>query len=160
MRRLSLLVIGTAVIGLAALASAPAGAAGLTLVVDKLRSAGGTVHLALWSSAKGFTEAEFALIHTERPAARGQVRFDLGRLAPGPYAVAAYHDENGNGKFDQTLIGWPDEGLGFSNGAWIALGAPSFEEAAFEVRPGTQVVSVSLRYPSARPAAGRTSGSQ
>ncbi len=76
----------------------------------------------------------------------GEVRFTIPGLAPGRYAVASYHDENGNGKFDQTWIGLPDEGLGFSNGAWIGFGAPAFDEAAVEISEKNRVIAVTLRY--------------
>ncbi len=153
MRHLTLLATCLAVILSTGTASAPAAAEGLTVVIEKLRSSAGTVHLALWDRAEGFTEPDAALVLREQPAAPGQVRFDLGDLKPGLYAIATYHDENGNGEFDQTWIGWPDEGLGFSNGAWISLGAPSFKEAAFEIRSKSQVIAVSLRYPTSGPAA-------
>ncbi len=63
----------------------------------------------------------------------GEARFTFRGLPPGRYAVVGYHDENGNGAFDQTWIGLPEEGLGFSNGAWIGFSAPSFAEAAVEI---------------------------
>ncbi len=160
MRGLSPIVFGIAAIAVAAIPAPPAAAAALTVVIDKLRNGRGTVHLALWNRAEGFTEADAALILREQPAAPGQVRFDLGEIKPGYYAIATFHDENGNGEFDQTWIGWPDEGLGFSNGAWISLGAPSFEEAAFEVGSKTQVVAVALRYPTSESAARRGPDSQ
>jgi len=145
-------LIALALAAMTAELSLPARAAELSIVIDKLRSARGSVHLALWNRAEDFTDPDAALVRTNLPAADGQVRFDLGELAPGRYAIAAFHDENGNGSFDRTWIGLPDEGLGFSNGAWIGLGAPSFKEAAFEVLPSTprskaQVVVVGLRYP-------------
>ncbi len=154
MRHLLLLATGLATILGASTAATPAAAAGLTVVIEQLRSGSGTVHLALWNRAEGFTDSDAAFILREKPSTPGQVRFDLGELKPGQYAIATYHDENGNGKFDRTWIGWPDEGLGFSNGAWISLGAPSFEEAAFAVRSKSQVVAVALRYPTLEPAAG------
>jgi len=145
-------VLSVACAAIALGAAARASAAELTVVVAELRSPKGSVHLALWDRAEGFTKNDAALIRTEQPAAEGQVRFELGKLAPGFYALAAYHDENGNGQFDRTWIGWPDEGLAFSNGAWIGFGAPSFKEAAFEVQADgdtavPQVVVVPLRYP-------------
>lgn len=146
-------------------ASCAAAAADLTVVVADLRSPKGSVHLAVWDRAEGFTEDEAALIRTERPAAEGQVRFELGKMTPGFYALAAFHDENGNGQFDRTWIGWPNEGLAFSNGAWIGFGAPSFKEAAFEVQADggaarPQVVVVPLRYPTQDPAPSKPTGSQ
>ena len=67
-------------------------------------------------------------------------------LKPGRYALAVYHDENGNGEFDRTWIGLPAEGLGFSNGAWIGLGPPSFEEAAVTLKGQEQTIVIALRY--------------
>lgn len=127
--------------------SQAARAAELSVVADKLRSQDGAVHLALWDRAEGFIEPENAIVRTQQPATGPRVRFDLGDLAPGRYAVVIFHDENGNGEFDRTWIGLPDEGLGFSNGAWIGLGAPSFKEAAFELSQESREVVVPLRYP-------------
>ncbi len=62
------------------------------------------------------------------------------------FSVARDHDENGTGEFDQTWISRPDEGLGFSNGAWIGLGPPAFGEAALEVSEKDRVIAVTLRY--------------
>ena len=123
----------------------------ITIVVDKLRSARGTVRVALWAGAEGFTDADAAIVKADQPAQSGEVRFTFPGLAPGRYAVASYHDENGNGEFDQTWIGLPDEGLGFSNGAWIGLGPPSFEEARVEITGNQSIIAVSLRYPGSAP---------
>ena len=118
----------------------------VTIVIDNLRSARGQVRIALWAGPEGFTDADAAIVETGQPARSGAVRFTIPGLAPGRYAVASYHDENGNGKFDQTWIGLPDEGLGFSNGAWIGFGAPGFDEAAVEISTKNRVIVVTLRY--------------
>ena len=123
----------------------PSGA--LDVVVENLRSDRGVVQLALWKGPEGFTEREAALMIVRRPASNGRVSFSFPDLPPGRYALAGYHDENDNDRFDQTWIGWPDEGLGFSNGAWIGLlGAPSFDAAAVEVDAGAQTIVITLRY--------------
>lgn len=121
-------------------------ASNLTIVVKNLRSADGEVYVGLWDAADGFINPSAALVLSERPAAYGEVRFTFSRLKPGLYAAVSFHDENRNGDFDRTWLGLPDEGLGFSNGAWIHLGPPSFEEAAFEVKGEHEVVTVRLRY--------------
>ena len=56
-------------------------------------------------------------------------------LAPGRYAVLAFHDRNANGVLDQNFMGIPREPLGFSRRYW-GRGAPVFSEAAVEVRAG------------------------
>ncbi len=118
----------------------------VTIVVDNLRSARGRVRIALWSRPDGFADVDAAIVEAGQPARPGEVRFTIPGLAPGRYAVASYHDENGNGEFDQTWIGLPDEGLGFSNGAWIGLGPPAFDEAAVEISEKDRVIVVTLRY--------------
>lgn len=140
--------------GLLAAAGAPAAVAttqgpsgALSVLVENLRNDHGVVRLALWNGPDGFTEREAALMILRRPAENGRVRFSFPDLPPGRYALAGYHDENDNDRFDQTWIGWPDEGLGFSNGAWIGLlGAPSFQAAAVEVAAGAQTIVIALRY--------------
>ncbi len=119
---------------------------GLTVVIGNLRSGEGRIRVALWRDPATFATENTALVEADQNARPGAVRFSFPGLPPGRYAVASYHDENGNGAFDQTLIGLPDEGLGFSNGAWIGLGAPSFEEAAVEITRTQRIITVSLRY--------------
>ncbi len=53
--------------------------------------------------------------------------------APGLYALAVYHDEDGNRKFNKNFLGIPIEPFGVSNNPTIGLSPPSFEEAAFNV---------------------------
>ncbi len=66
----------------------------------------------------------------------GIARGAFAGIKPGAYAIAAYHDENGNRTFDKGLFGWPLEGYGFSNDAPVFLGAPPFARAAFSVPEG------------------------
>jgi len=67
-------------------------------------------------------------------------------LAPGAYAVAAYHDENGNGEFDQGFLGLPLEGYGFSRDASGFLSAPSFSSAAVLLEEGGKTIRIRLSY--------------
>ncbi len=119
----------------------------LTVVVENLRSDRGEVRVALWQGPEGFTKAKAALAKKRLEPQNGTARVTFPGLAPGRYALAIYHDENDNGKFDRTWLGLPKEGLGFSNGAWISLaGAPSFKAAAVELAPGVRSIVISLRY--------------
>lgn len=119
----------------------------LTVLVENVQGADGKIRVALWNAAEGFTESEAVIAHGFADASLGEKTVIFEGLAPGTYALAAYHDENDNGKFDRTFIGLPAEGLGFSNGAWIkAFGPPSFEEAAIEVENGGSQTTIALRY--------------
>jgi len=126
--------------------AAPRTPADITVIVENLRSDKGDVRVALWSGPEGFTKSEAAVAETGKKAQIGRVSFRFAGLPPGRYAIASFHDENGNGDFDRTFLGLPKEGLGFSNGAWIHLGPPKFDEAAIEVKAAHQVIVVKLRY--------------
>ena len=126
---------------------APTSANSLKVVIKDVRGDAGTVHIGLWNDAEGFAESAKRLDGAEAPARDGNSEFLFEDLTPGRYALIVYHDENGNGAFDRTLIGLPAEGLGFSNGAWIDLfGAPSFEDAAIELKDSETATEISVRY--------------
>ncbi len=52
---------------------------------------------------------------------------------PGRYALAAYHDQNGNKKLDRKLNQLPKEPFALSNNRPLKLQMPKFEDAAFNV---------------------------
>jgi uncharacterized protein (DUF2141 family) len=81
----------------------------------------------------------------EATAAAGAtvVRFDA--VAPGRYAVQAFHDETDQGVVHQNLLGIPRERIGFSNDAPLGLRGPRFEDAAFPVGTETTRVNLTLR---------------
>ena len=122
-------------------------AAVLMVVIEEIRSASGQVHVGVWSDPEGFGKEKSRIAGTSAAVNGPSQTLVIRDLEPGTYALAAYHDENDNGDFDRTWIGLPDEGLGFSNGAWITLfGAPSFDSASIELKhPSTRAV-IALRY--------------
>lgn len=66
-------------------------------------------------------------------------------LPPGNYAVATYHDENGDRDFNRTLFSIK-EGFGFSNDAPTTLGLPSLKSARFELPASGRTLIVKTRY--------------
>lgn len=115
------------------LGAASAMAVELRVKVVGLRSADGTVHFALYDRAQGFATEEGMIGGTQVKARAEGVVGVFDGVTPGTYAVAVYHDESGNGAFDQGLFGLPLEDFGFSNDAPVWLGPPDFEDAAFVV---------------------------
>ncbi len=129
--------------------SSPATTGTATLVVELsgLRNDHGKLHASLYASEDGFpTEPEKALRRVDVPISGGRARVVLEGLAPGGYAVAAYHDENGDGKLDTGFLGIPTEGLGASNDAKGFMGPPSFEKARVEVKAGENRIAVRISY--------------
>lgn len=121
----------------------PAAAADLSITVTGVSSAEGRVMLALFNSADTFQKAP--LRAAEAPARAGTVTLEIKDLPPGAYAFALYHDANGNGKLDTNVVGMPVEDYAFSNNAMGKRGAPSYEQARFEMPAAGAAVSVTLR---------------
>lgn len=66
-------------------------------------------------------------------------------LRPGHYAIATYHDENGDRDFNRTLFSIK-EGFGFSNDAPTTLGLPSFEAVRFQLPEQGRAIAIRTRY--------------
>ena len=66
---------------------------------------------------------------------------------PGVYALAIYHDENANRKFDRTGIGFPAEGYGFSNNPLTLAGLPSFRSVRLNVPRSGLTSRIQMKYP-------------
>ncbi len=101
----------------------------LTVDVVGLKNNKGDVHIALFDKPDHFPYHEGVRTEEEVSISKMQARAIFHDLKPGKYAIAVYHDENGNDEFDQGFLGIPLEDYGFSNGARAFLGPPSFEEA-------------------------------
>ena len=65
---------------------------------------------------------------------------------PGTYAVAVYHDADGNHEFNRSGLGMPTEGFGFSNDAATRFGLPSFDAARFTAAVGDTALRIRMRY--------------
>ena len=76
------------------------------------------------SPTRGFRAAG-VVAATYRPASKGEMRVVFAGLPPGEYAVAAFHDADGDGKLAQNIVGMPTEGFGFSNGATGFMDRPA-----------------------------------
>ena len=111
-------------------------AAELRIHVSGLRSAQGDLHYAVYDDAAHFPEGKGWVAEGKVKARTPGVKVVIGGLRPGIYAVAVYHDENGNDEFDQGLLGIPLEDFGFSGDALAFLGPPGFSSAAIEIRAG------------------------
>lgn len=126
------------------------GATGAAAETVKVRITGfeeieGDVHAALYDDSEAFpkpgqmlTEKKVVL---DGPVA--EVAFD--ELAAGRrYAVAVYHDANGNDEFDQGIFGIPLERYGFSREPRVFLRAPQFDESALTLPPEGLVIEIDL----------------
>ena len=127
------------------LAVIPAQAADLTVAVTGVKDDANTIRIALYSHADGFRHEDKAAQILSVPAKPGTVFGTFHDLAPGRYAVIAYHDENGNQRLDLVLGMFPAEGWGLSNDPDV-IGPPSFADSAFDLGEEAATVTVPLHY--------------
>ena len=118
----------------------------LTVRVSGLNNDRGRVAVALFASAETFPDQRRALSGQLAKIENGRAAVRFAGLSPGRYAVAVLHDENENAKMDFNFLGMPLEGYGFSNDASAPFGPPSFEAAAFRLKPRDSFVPVRVRY--------------
>jgi uncharacterized protein (DUF2141 family) len=136
-----------AAFGLALLLIAGAArAADLVVEIEGVRSGNGDIHLGLYNSAATWLDDERAVANEKTAALRGTTRLVFRDLPPGTYALALYHDENGNGEFDTNFLGIPREGYAISNDVHPVLSAPSFAEAAFTLPAEGRTLRIAMIY--------------
>jgi uncharacterized protein (DUF2141 family) len=130
-------ILAGAIVSLAT--AAPA--ATLVIRAEGVRSADGMVYVGVCD--RSFDEASCP--YRDRARARaGTVEFRIPNVRPGSYAIAIFHDLNGDGKLDRNLLGLPNEPYGFSNDVG-RRGIPSFQGALVPVREPSTAVTVTIR---------------
>lgn len=122
-----------------------AGKVRLTVAATSLRNAKGEVAVTVYpDDRKRFLAKGGKLLRARIPATAPTTEACFW-LAPGHYAVATYHDENGDRDFNRTLFAIK-EGFGFSNDAPTTFGIPSFEKVRFALGAQGGTVRVKTRY--------------
>lgn len=126
----------------AALLAAPNQAADLEVTLRGVNSTEGQALVAVHRHVPGagFPADDGVVAGKARPAATGDIRFFFEALPPGDYAVAAFHDADGDGQLDANLVGMPTECYGFSNDARGFMGPPTFDAARVSVGSGEETV--------------------
>jgi len=119
----------------------------LEVEVLGMRNDHGQVGCSLFNDPPSFPRDESKVIrHAWAPIHGGKAICEFPGLAAGEYAAVVYHDENGNGKFDENFLGMPKEGFGFSRDAPARLSAPTFDEANFKYDGKHLRIPIHIRY--------------
>ena len=128
------------------LAPLTASAGDLTVTIDGVDNAQGSMLGALYTNESTFLNPAYAVARFKMKAASGEIRYVLGNLAAGRYALSVFHDASDNGRFDRNDLGVPVESHGFSNDALGSGGPPKFSQAAFDFEGKAKSITVSLNY--------------
>jgi uncharacterized protein (DUF2141 family) len=124
---------------------ASASSTSLTVRVNGFRSQGGQLCLSLYSKAKGFPGSTSGAIQAQC-LKTGTPMLTFQNLNSGNYAVAVFHDANGDGTLNRNPIGIPTEGFGFSRNPRILTGPPAFSDSAIFVAGPGHNIDIKLNY--------------
>jgi uncharacterized protein (DUF2141 family) len=108
----------------------------LSVEILNARSSQGTIEAALYGNDADWLKTP---LQGERSAAAERAVVVYRNLPAGNYALAVFHDENGNRKLDTNIAGMPVERFGFSRDAWGRMGPPAFADSAIELREDTAI---------------------
>ena len=119
----------------------------LSVAIEGLQNSRGVVCLKIFSGSQGFPSENTNVADQTCVAIDTiplTVTFD--DLAFGNYAIALYHDSNGDGQLNRGAFGIPVEGFGFSNNPAIRMGPAEFEEAMFLWAGANTAITIQMQY--------------
>ncbi len=103
----------------------------LSISVEGVRSSQGEISIAVYNESHGFLTFDRAFKADSTTARRGTTELTIDGLPDGTYAIALFHDENGNKRLDTNWLGIPKEDVAFSIAKMKTFGPPCFEDCAF-----------------------------
>lgn len=115
----------------------------LEVVARGVETTEGFIQVALYREEGSFLKFEQVFRNASAPAREGETRVVLDDLPAGEYAIAIFHDENGNEELDTNWLGIPREPLGFSRARMKTFGPPGFRECVVTLQ-GDMTVEIPL----------------
>lgn len=112
----------------------------LSLTIDGISSSDGNVCVAIYKDQKSFLKFDKVYKMGSEKAVKGNTFIQINDIAEGNYAVAVFHDENGNKELDTNMLGIPKESVAFSNAKMKMFGPPKFDECAFKIASNTEII--------------------
>ncbi len=112
----------------------------LNIQVDGFRNKRGQVCLSLFASSKGFPDSRANAVKAKCvKISETPMVITLNNLKVGNYAVALFHDANGDGQLNRNSLGIPTEEFGFSQNPAVITGVPRFSDSAVLVAGSTNI---------------------
>ncbi|MGP1387529.1 MAG: DUF2141 domain-containing protein [Thainema sp.] len=121
----------------------------LNIAVNGLRSAEGQVCVKLFSGSSGFPNDDNSAVQRQCIAigeSETPMTVTFTDVQPGSYAIAAYHDSNGDEQLNRGAFGMPTEGYAFSNDAVAETGPAAFEDAVFLIAGPNTAIQIEMKY--------------
>lgn len=120
----------------------------INVTVQGVRSGSGLVAITLYpDNPRRFLVRNGSLYVGRVAAHQGQTTGCIYVPKPGVYAIAIYHDENGDQNFNRSGIGLPAEGYGFANNPSTLAGLPAFQSVRLSIPRSGLLTRVQMKYP-------------
>ena len=103
----------------------------LSVTINGVSSDKGNICYAVYTNESSFLKFDEVYKSGSEKAVKGSTAFSIFDLPDGDYAIAIFHDENGNQNLDTNLFGIPKEQVAFSKGKMKMFGPPKFSECVF-----------------------------
>jgi len=117
----------------------------IVIHVTGLGSSKAPLRIAVFNTEQTWLRDGSALYRTILDPDGPQGEWTIERAAYGEYAVAAFHDTNGNGELDRNFFGMPKEPYGFSNDARGVFGPASWQDARVRVNAPVTDITIELK---------------
>ncbi len=103
-----------------------------TVTVTNIKESKGQIVIGVFDRQSSFPKEGKQVRKIVIPVTGNQVSKTID-LPNGTYGLAIFHDENGDGKCDQNMLGIPKEGFAFSNNFKPSVKAPKFKDVQFTI---------------------------
>ena len=119
----------------------------IKVTVNGVGAGGGILSVELYHDPDNFLNKKVRTRRIRVPATEGQhiVCFNLPQQ--GTYAIAAYHDIDGNRKLNKSWNMMPKEPFGLSNNPEQHFGFPKFSDSAFTIDHSSVNITINLLTP-------------
>ncbi len=114
----------------------------LRLSIEGVASAEGMVSAALYTDQESFLKFDKVFKAVSTKSEKSVTNIVVKNIPDGDYAIAIFHDKNGNEKLDTNILGIPKEPVAFSKAKMKMFGPPKFSECAFLVTEDTEITIV------------------
>jgi uncharacterized protein (DUF2141 family) len=119
----------------------------LNVEVTGMKDQTGLLCMKLFTGNQGFPDSnEKALKRECVKITEDPMKFTYRGLPAGSYAIALFHDANGDRKLNRNAAGMPLEGYGFSKNPVVKQGPPKFGQAVFLVAGPNTGIRIEMKY--------------
>jgi uncharacterized protein (DUF2141 family) len=111
----------------------------VSLSIQGVTSEKGNICFAIYNDEDSFLKFDKVYKFGSEKAVKGKTAFNITDLPEGDYAIAIFHDANGNKNLDTNMLGIPKEQIAFSKGKMKMFGPPKYKECVFTVNSNMEM---------------------